>query len=253
MTATINELEQIRYKKYIIKEIELEEYKNKDTIIKFLYEVPLQSMPAIVFANKFHIDDIEMNELMDYVICTNKYAKYYFPDFYNIVTNEYEGGITILGAKLVLTMLDDNNNWGIEQAAAYIMGEVFTYWHIEIDYKKQKDMEFIKLVNNMQSVQREPMYGYVYIIQSRKNIFKIGKSREPKERVKALQSMNDHKLEIIKTYKSLYYSELENIIHKKLNKFNTHGEWFKVDKIELLEIVDNIYDEFNNKHNSNNL
>ena len=66
---------------------------------------------------------------------------------------------------------------------------------------------------------------YIYVIKSHNNLIKIGITSNLHKRITALKNMNACKLELI--YKTVGSNSLERSIHKKFEKYRSHGEWFK--------------------------
>lgn len=90
-------------------------------------------------------------------------------------------------------------------------------------------------INNMQ---------YVYFITC-KNFdgrVKIGRSKNPNERLMGLQTGNPDRLIIYKQIPYNNFINLENILHKYCDNVNILNEWFELSK----EQMDNIYDELVN-------
>ena len=65
----------------------------------------------------------------------------------------------------------------------------------------------------------------LYVIKCNEFI-KIGISRRPKERLKALQTSSPYKLKIIKTYKVKQARIFELVIHTLLKPHHVRLEWF---------------------------
>jgi hypothetical protein len=79
--------------------------------------------------------------------------------------------------------------------------------------------------------------GYVYFVEtdSPPNTYiKIGFSRNPRSRLKDLQTCSPFPLKILKIIEGT--QDDETIFHKKFKQINTHGEWFKKTP-ELLEEI----------------
>lgn len=80
---------------------------------------------------------------------------------------------------------------------------------------------------------------YVYIIQSQK-YFKIGITKNPKQRLKTFQKTlmpYDFNIIALKECQEEQCRVLEKEIHKKYNKYNYRGEWFVIDEKILNEII----------------
>jgi len=79
--------------------------------------------------------------------------------------------------------------------------------------------------------------GFVYVINSEGNpLYKIGLSKNPTQRLESLQ----HACPIPLTFRFLWRTSDMNLVEKCLHKrFETkrkHGEWFKLDSLDLHEI-----------------
>ena len=70
--------------------------------------------------------------------------------------------------------------------------------------------------------------GYVYVIGNLEYGFcKIGFSKKPYSRLKQLQTGAPFKLYVLRKYKGTIYDE--KMLQKKYYKYQTHGEWFRID------------------------
>ena len=77
----------------------------------------------------------------------------------------------------------------------------------------------------------------IYFIQDLKTgLIKIGKSNNPKLRLKTLQTGSSSELKLLKTISGGIY--LEQIIHKYFNHLRKKGEWFMLDA-ELRAFINN--------------
>lgn len=95
-------------------------------------------------------------------------------------------------------------------------------------------------------------FGYLYVIQNEiSNIVKIGKSRNPHQRIKAIKN---HAAIYGKTYiseKVANYSNLENKCHKKFKDFSCTSEWFSIGFDEAVKSVEEIVSHELEKFNCN--
>ncbi len=80
------------------------------------------------------------------------------------------------------------------------------------------------------------MQQYIYNIGKKVNKnkpyklkVKIGKSKNVRDRLKALQTGNSDKLEILKTFKTHMAKKVEKALHKKFSEYRGLGEWFIFD------------------------
>lgn len=62
--------------------------------------------------------------------------------------------------------------------------------------------------------------------------YKIGVSKNPKKRLKQLQTASSSKLTLINKYKSNRYSKIEKTLHRLYNHGSKIGEWFDLDIVE---------------------
>lgn len=70
--------------------------------------------------------------------------------------------------------------------------------------------------------------SYIYIIGGDAPPFKVGISKDPERRLRALQTGHPHKLKIhtVKPTSADKTKLLESVIHHHLRLHRTHGEWF---------------------------
>jgi predicted GIY-YIG superfamily endonuclease len=70
---------------------------------------------------------------------------------------------------------------------------------------------------------------YVYLITNNLNQYKIGISKNPKRRIKELQTGNDSNLFIVNQYKSeKHYKKIETALHHTYKHCNVINEWFEL-------------------------
>lgn len=74
------------------------------------------------------------------------------------------------------------------------------------------------------------MSSYIYIIGSDNPPYKIGISKDPRRRLKELQTGYPQKLRILETRKvDISRTKLlESVIHKHLDQYKMNGEWFNI-------------------------
>lgn len=98
---------------------------------------------------------------------------------------------------------------------------------------------------------------YVYLIQSlEEGYYKIGVSKNPKKRLKQLQTGNSSELKLINFYPSEYADKIEKTIHNLLSHNKKEGEWFDIDLPEILsfnEKCKKIEENFASLKNSGNV
>ena len=86
----------------------------------------------------------------------------------------------------------------------------------------------------------------MYIIGNDIGYIKVGVSKNPKRRLKQLQTGNEHKLTLLYTEefecKRIHLLRIEKAVHKELKKVSTKcmGEWFFVDTEDITKIKNTI-------------
>lgn len=82
--------------------------------------------------------------------------------------------------------------------------------------------------------------SFIYVIGSNGPPYKVGISKDPKRRLKNIQTGHPHKLEILSIKETAFNKTklLETIIHRNINKYKTHGEWFDIELETLLLEID---------------
>lgn len=69
----------------------------------------------------------------------------------------------------------------------------------------------------------------IYLIKSlNEGVYKIGVSKNPNKRLKALQTGNPSPVEILYLYETENAYKIEKSLHNRYSHFNTHGEWFEL-------------------------
>jgi hypothetical protein len=91
---------------------------------------------------------------------------------------------------------------------------------------------------------------YVYLIRSNTNsYYKIGISKNPKLRLKQLQTASAEELELIETYESEFASKIEKALHIRFDLYKTiigkRNEWFRLSLENELEFK-NICEAYDN-------
>lgn len=83
---------------------------------------------------------------------------------------------------------------------------------------------------------------YVYLLQLEGlDVFKIGFSKNPKQRVKNLQTGSPYKFILIDSYQSHRYTQIEGSLHRRFasqkvdeDEYKLQGEFFKLDNKTVL-------------------
>src|SRR5207253_1556548 len=78
--------------------------------------------------------------------------------------------------------------------------------------------------------------GYVYLVKSPVGYFKIGRSKNPDDRVKTFGVKLPFDVEILHTIKCDDYHTAESFLHKKYADKRSGGEWFDLTPEDVEEI-----------------
>lgn len=71
--------------------------------------------------------------------------------------------------------------------------------------------------------------GYVYLLkQTEHNLYKIGSSKNIKQRLLNLQTGSPQEIILIDKYKSFYYKNIELALHNFSLGYKKRGEWFSL-------------------------
>ncbi len=77
---------------------------------------------------------------------------------------------------------------------------------------------------------------YIYLLSKDNINYKIGVSKNPKQRLSQLQTGNDNQLYIVKVYKSeKFYKKIEYTLHNTYGYKNILNEWFELDDHEITQ------------------
>ena len=83
-------------------------------------------------------------------------------------------------------------------------------------------------------------HGYVYLIQGPrkdgKDLFKIGRTINPKTRFLNLQTGSPVSLKLVKITKTKNPKELERYLHKHCAEMRVRGEWFALGKRDVRSV-----------------
>lgn len=102
------------------------------------------------------------------------------------------------------------------------------------DYDVQKERK----INSCFSLAYKP--GYIYIIQCL-NMFKIGRTEKPKNRILTYKTENPFPIKLIGIYRSSNYIDDEQILHKCYKNQRIRGEWFRLKKKDINQIINYFY------------
>ena len=79
----------------------------------------------------------------------------------------------------------------------------------------------------------------VYLIRGNNGKYKIGIAKNPKERIRQLQTGNSDQLKIIETYESENASTIEFALHAQYSHVKKVGEWFDLSISDEVDFVKN--------------
>ena len=65
------------------------------------------------------------------------------------------------------------------------------------------------------------------------DVYKIGVSEHPKERLKQLQTANPNELWVAFEFPTEFGQQHETTLHRFLNRYHKRGEWFVLEKSEF--------------------
>lgn len=80
---------------------------------------------------------------------------------------------------------------------------------------------------------------YIYLIQNKETLkYKIGVSKNPKKRLKQLQTGSGEDLIIKEIYKSDIARKIESTFHNRYSHVRKRGEWFDLSISEEVEFIE---------------
>lgn len=104
---------------------------------------------------------------------------------------------------------------------------------------KFNDKEEAYRALNATNVNRKKFpHGYIYVLCINEfSLFKVGVSQNPKRRIKDIRAYLPFDLEIIYLSKYDNVYEIEDIFKEALEIFKHKGEWFKIDRHSMMELI----------------
>ena len=105
------------------------------------------------------------------------------------------------------------------------------------NYKiKERIVTEMKELNSNNKIPRNKIIkGYIYIIKS-KNLYKIGRAINIRNRVKTYRTENPFGIKVILQQKVNDYIGIETKLLKKFKSKQVKGEWFKLNKQDIEQI-----------------
>tara|TARA_R110000772_G_C13028388_1_gene411412 strand:+ start:44 stop:553 length:510 start_codon:yes stop_codon:yes gene_type:complete len=113
--------------------------------------------------------------------------------------------------------------------------------NVQIQCYKEDIILLKEYINELEEIieptskKKEKSLKQTYLIKNkRNNLYKIGRSNNPKNREKTLQS-EEPLIEIVKTWKE----DIESKLHKEYKDYRIRGEWFNLNEIQVRYICTN--------------
>jgi predicted GIY-YIG superfamily endonuclease len=78
----------------------------------------------------------------------------------------------------------------------------------------------------------------VYLIRGNDGRYKIGIAKNPKQRIRQLQTGNSDELTLIETYQSENAFKIETALHNRFSHVRQEGEWFDLSITEEVKFVE---------------
>lgn len=192
---------------------------------RFLYDNRQKSAPPIL---GIVIEDIWPSENMAYQEAL-KEATYALSALKRISNTGIEA-ISLFSQPSVIQAWDEQHVEGLIDAIEYALYRQ-TYWSIN-----DVDTEFLVHIASLlqQEKQRRRQLpppknpGYVYLLQSPTSAYKIGRTRNPNDRMKTFGIQLPFEVEFICVIKAEDMIELERKLHDKFADKRVGGEWFRL-------------------------
>lgn len=96
----------------------------------------------------------------------------------------------------------------------------------------------------------------VYLIRGNDGRYKIGIAKNPKHRIRQLQTGNSDQLELIETYQSDNASKIESALHNRFSHVRNVGEWFDLsvtEEVNFIEMCKSIDESINHLRQMGNV
>lgn len=147
----------------------------------------------------------------------NKYCVYFGEDIINIehYKKAYNALEKFLKNKKLLKQIEYNNTKAREK------------------YKQEEEQKF----RIGKSQKEEHSEGYIYVIKSNE-YYKIGRTLNPKQRIKKYITENPEKVKVILCKKVKDYIKTERSLHWIFGHKNYNREWFNLDKKDIKILKD---------------
>lgn len=100
--------------------------------------------------------------------------------------------------------------------------------------KQRRDRQPRATDSRRSQIERFGRVSAVYVIKCGDR-YKIGVSLNPEQRIAGMQLPD--KPEVVLIFRTKKAGELEEALHRKYAEHRLHGEWFKLEKPQLVEIA----------------
>lgn len=134
----------------------------------------------------------------------------------------------------------------VERARQVFESPFYTYLPLPVQHQLQAASDSIyqeyqealafEMELLQEAIQRSKNYGFVYLIQSPTGSYKIGRTRNPDNRMKTFSVKLPFEVDYICTIESADMYALERQLHKKYASKRINGEWFDLDPEDVAAI-----------------
>ena len=101
---------------------------------------------------------------------------------------------------------------------------------VEILTEYVSSKNIFEVLEKTEKIKDQDCSGYLYIIQKKNKLVKIGISKNPEKRISAIETHNGEvSVNKFVSEKLLNYMEIEKLMHNNFKDFRVRGEWFNVD------------------------
>lgn len=144
----------------------------------------------------------------------------------------------------------DNTSYDCERAIAYA-GTVFKspmFPHLAEDFKRRLHTAFEVYHQNhrdalaleaemcQEAIQRSKNSGYVYLVQSPTGAYKIGRTKDPSNRMKTFTVKLPFEVDYVCVIETADMYKLEGDLHLRFNTKRVNGEWFRLEPQDVEHI-----------------
>lgn len=87
-----------------------------------------------------------------------------------------------------------------------------------------------------EAFRNNPKHGYIYLLQSVSGAYKIGRSKDPDDRLRTFEVKLPFEVEYVCTVETANMYELERALHKQFDHKRINGEWFRLEDKDIAAI-----------------